>query len=117
MFEIILIDIEVKSVNEKSVNFSWAIMKTSLIITRFQEKEFLSVQQLKSEKCPRISLQDLLQIMDIRNGKNTVNFLYNLHAHELDLLAVNKYTLKSYTCLRNGDVRVVVLVVIKPIPN
>ncbi|CAB3989965.1 TBC domain-containing kinase, partial [Paramuricea clavata] len=35
------------------------------------EKEFLPVEQLKSEKCPRLSLQDMLQIMDIRNGDKT----------------------------------------------
>jgi hypothetical protein len=35
---------------------------------KFQEKEFVPVEQLKSEKCPRISLQDTLQVMDIRIG-------------------------------------------------
>jgi hypothetical protein len=40
---------------------------------KFQEKEFLPVEQLKSEKCPRLSLQDMLQIMDIRNGDKTGN--------------------------------------------
>ena len=41
------------------------------------------MEQLKSEKCPRISLQDLLQIMDIRNGK-----LY-MYTYKIDLLVMN----------------------------
>lgn len=39
------------------------------------------MEQLKSEKCPRISLQDLLQIMDIRNGK--------LYMYKIDLPVMN----------------------------
>ncbi|XP_046853443.1 TBC domain-containing protein kinase-like protein isoform X2 [Xenia sp. Carnegie-2017] len=35
------------------------------------EKEFLPVQQIKSEKCPRISLQDMLHILDIRLQNKT----------------------------------------------
>lgn len=35
-------------------------------------KKFLTVSQLKSEKCPRISVQDMLQLLDMRNGEKKV---------------------------------------------